>query len=488
MSNYHFYYDESEHSRAITQKTISADGFYDGFVVAIAGWKEEREPAIKERYLRFEKEFLSPNAKELKSTSIKPSQLQFGFASLNKRNLALIEGLLNILDEQTLLHYSFTSKAEYLVRQLFASPQNFQFLDSESAIYSITKALVQYRPDSVLKSLNKRPEDYFDAIRSFLIERIKTDRLNEELKSSEIESLSVALNTTRTTDPPRTTKWDYTMPLEGFSAYLEERGIDSYILTIDQEELTANTAIAMGFHSVREEDSKHCFGIRIADMISGIICKLMKAISNNLKYTDEKSTIEKRLLDERWFIIDERRLALYKSLRRVLKENDRSCFKAYAGSHSDDLVLLISLLDHFNEYESAKDLSKHQGKHGDLFNTLACQELCEHFNKMGWQCAPLFSREEITSNPIRNNSSLPQEPPILPTSSQPMVYQVLYTTIDSALGIPLIATKERSGAFFYKLPVELTGWAKSLASAKDLLLPSMVQFQIVDGICRADIL
>lgn len=390
MPNYHFYYDESEHSRTLSQNTITADGFYDGFVIAIVGWKERREPVIKERYLNYEKEFLSPNATELKSTSIKPSQLQFGFSSLNKRNLALIESLLDILDEQTLLYYSFTSKAEYLVRQLFANPQNFQFLDSESAIYSITKSLVKYRPDSVLKSLYKHPENCLDAIRSFLIERIEIDRHNKELKSSEIESLSLILNTMKTIDPPQKTKWDYTMPLEGFSAYLKERSIDSYILTIDQEELTANTAIAMGFHSVREEDSKHCFGIRIADMISGIICKLMKAISNNLKYTDKKSTIEKRLLDERWFIIDERKLALYKSLHRVLKENDRSWFKAYAGSHSDDLVLLISLLDYFNEYESAKDLSKHQGKHGDLFNALACQELCEHFDRMGWQCAPLF--------------------------------------------------------------------------------------------------
>lgn len=391
MARYRFYYDESEHSREINKKTITADEFYDGFVVAIVGWKEDYEPALEERYLAFEKRFLSPNSKELKSTAISRKQLQYGFRSLNKENLALIEGLLEILDEQTLLYYSYTSKVEFLVKQLFGSPRNFQYLDPDLMLYSITKALVTYMPTEVLASLDKSTRDMFDAIHSFLIKRIEADRRNEKLKFSEIEQFAAILNTMKTSDPPRTIKWDYTMPLEGFLAYLGEREIGNYALIIDKEESTAETAKALGLRSVCERDSKDCFGIRIADMIAGLVAKLMKAIRNDLKYTDMESTVNKSLLDESWFTIDDRRLELYKSFRKVLKENDRSWFKACAGAYSDDLVLLMSLLDYFNEYESAEELSKHQGMHGELFNALACQELCEHFGKMGWAQIPHLS-------------------------------------------------------------------------------------------------
>lgn len=37
MGNYNFYYDESEHSRKINQKTITADNYYDSFIAVVVG-------------------------------------------------------------------------------------------------------------------------------------------------------------------------------------------------------------------------------------------------------------------------------------------------------------------------------------------------------------------------------------------------------------------------------------------------------------------
>ena len=42
MSKYEFYYDETEHSRKINYKTVSAENYYDNFVTMIVGWSSEK--------------------------------------------------------------------------------------------------------------------------------------------------------------------------------------------------------------------------------------------------------------------------------------------------------------------------------------------------------------------------------------------------------------------------------------------------------------
>lgn len=79
MSNFTFYYDESQHSRLLNLKTVTADEFYDGFVVAIVGWDVKREQNLAARYSEFENKYLSPGAKELKSTVLKKSHFKYGF-------------------------------------------------------------------------------------------------------------------------------------------------------------------------------------------------------------------------------------------------------------------------------------------------------------------------------------------------------------------------------------------------------------------------
>lgn len=55
MSEYNFYYDESEHSRKINEKTIMADNYYDNFIAVIVGWRSECENDLFVRYSDFEK-------------------------------------------------------------------------------------------------------------------------------------------------------------------------------------------------------------------------------------------------------------------------------------------------------------------------------------------------------------------------------------------------------------------------------------------------
>ena len=54
---YHFFYDETEHSRKINIATVSAPNYYDNFIAVILGWKEADEQVIRDSYLKFEKKY-----------------------------------------------------------------------------------------------------------------------------------------------------------------------------------------------------------------------------------------------------------------------------------------------------------------------------------------------------------------------------------------------------------------------------------------------
>ena len=56
MSEYIFFYDESEHSRKINYNTVSATNYYDNFVTMIVGWSTKNDE-ILQRYMTFEAKY-----------------------------------------------------------------------------------------------------------------------------------------------------------------------------------------------------------------------------------------------------------------------------------------------------------------------------------------------------------------------------------------------------------------------------------------------
>ena len=53
---YHFYYDETEHSRIINYDTVKANNYYENFVTSIVGWKVEDEKEQRRRRRRGHKD------------------------------------------------------------------------------------------------------------------------------------------------------------------------------------------------------------------------------------------------------------------------------------------------------------------------------------------------------------------------------------------------------------------------------------------------
>lgn len=117
-----FYYDESEHSRKINDKTIKSDNYYDNFVSVIVGWPKQKERAVFEKYQSFEAKYAKRKDKngELKSKTLKKNQFEFGFASMTKPNVQFVDDFLSLFDEEINFYFSIASKIEYLVLQLFS--------------------------------------------------------------------------------------------------------------------------------------------------------------------------------------------------------------------------------------------------------------------------------------------------------------------------------------------------------------------------------
>ena len=319
---YRFYYDETEHSRSITKGTVEADNFFDGFVTVTVGWKDSDEDQLKNKYIDFEKKYRSPGARELKSTSINNNQLKNGFASLSKSNVALYTNLLDLCDSRVLLYYTHASKIEFIIRQILNNYSLKIPSVYKTIVYIISKAITQYRPAEVISALYGSSAELLDALRLFFQNQLLQDATNYPLKFREIGAFEEILLLLNSADPPKKLDWNYKPPFDGFMRYLKHHGINDYSLTIDREANTAAAAKSVGLSPVDEGDSINFFGLRVADMVAGLIAKLMKAFTSATRYTDEKSRMEKKLLPSKWFTIDDRRLHLYHALYRMLVENE----------------------------------------------------------------------------------------------------------------------------------------------------------------------
>ena len=181
MSKYNFYYDESEHSRKINYQTVSASNYYDNFVTMVVGWSAEKDD-ILQRHASFEAKYADRKDRngEIKSTMFQQKQFKYGFASLNKPNAQFVNDFLSLFDEEIHIYFSVSSKIEYLMLQVFQGYENSFLFDADFMKYSITKALVIYRPKEIIKCLYESPEDFLEELKKFFRDRIECNKNNLE--------------------------------------------------------------------------------------------------------------------------------------------------------------------------------------------------------------------------------------------------------------------------------------------------------------------
>ena len=386
---YNFYYDESEHSRKINYKTISSENYYDNFLSVIVGWKDNKEHIIEKQYGEFETKYAERKRNgELKSSTFRNSQFKYGFASLNKQNIEMISDFLTLFDDDFYLYFFCASKIEYIVIQLLRNYRSNSYINIEAARYSIVKAVVSYRPEKVIRNIESDPETLIDLLIEFFEERIEINKKNLILKSKENQEFENIILILRELCPIDSIVWNYHMQFDGFVMLLNNLKIDNYFLTIDNEgskdtdSKTIISAKEVGLVNCIETDSLNCFGIRMADMLVGVIGKLMKSLFDSLHKKENINNVKKNLLEINWFNLNDKQLKLYKKLHHIILEINNDWYKIYAGDYSDDLVCFLALLDFMNHFESIEEIKNNYEMQPEFCNGCMCSRLAGHLKRI----------------------------------------------------------------------------------------------------------
>lgn len=501
MSKYSFYYDESEHSRKINYKTICASNYYDNFVTMIVGWSSEKDD-ILQRHAAFETKYADRKDRngEIKSTMLQQKQFKYGFASLKKQNAQFVDDFLSLFDKDIHIYFSVSSKIEYLVLQVFKGYRSSIFIDTDLMKYSITKALVAYRPQKIIKCIYESPEDFLEELKKFFQERIECNKNNPKLKHKETEAFQQILFILNGISDALEIDWDYHLSFDGFKKYLAEKNISNYNLIIDKEgnneekSKTLKAAREIGLDNSEEADSTEYPGLRIADMMAGIISKLLKGLCASLRYQSLDESTNKKILDTSWFCLNEVQLGLYKKLYRIICEWQPAWYKSYSGIYSDDLVLLNSLLNFMNNFESVEQIQVDLDKQGEYFNTFACGQLEKYFSrrrcKLPIEPVVPFDEESYLNQRGGKVYFDSRKQPLLPLHEGFQTFDVLSVGMDQKFTPTVTILKDEVSECF-QLPNELSEWVFSVIGMAAMGMnpfPAKVVFSKINERYCADIL
>lgn len=109
-----FFYDESSHTRKITESAIAANEYFETFICSIIGFSMDNIENIEKQYLSFENKYkLIFGAKdELKSSVISTKRFKCGLASLfNPKDLSFLKDYLDFLiNSNAKIYYCFMDK------------------------------------------------------------------------------------------------------------------------------------------------------------------------------------------------------------------------------------------------------------------------------------------------------------------------------------------------------------------------------------------
>ena len=496
---YNFYYDESEHSRSIGFDTVTAENFYDNFITIIVGWKAENEHEIQERYYSFERKYIDRHPDgELKSDTIKNKQVRYGFASTAKGNVGFFDDYLSLFTNDVYVYVSTFSKVEYIVNQLFKDYKNSLLIDMDMMRYSIIKSLVIYKPSELVDAIYNNPHNIVDSMRRFFKDRIEKNKRNPSLKEKETESFEQVLLLLDDIEPIDCVDWDYTPPFVGFRRFLDENSISDYSLIIDREgehQKTVLAAKSVGLKNVDDEKSDNHFGIRMADMLAGMLGKLMKSLCKAI-HPSKPDVIEKTVLSTEWYQLSESQLVLYKKLYHVVCELNNCWYKSFAGTYADDLVCITALLNFMNHFKNSEEIKKDIAMQGEYFNACVCEALEQDYQRKRNK----LPVEPIPPSHIKKNYYLNQRgakvyydiqnQPVLLIPNGSIKYKVLSVGFEKNM-VPLITIAERGLPVCYRIPIELSEWAfmvVAISNMGETMFPGEVVFTKKNGKYYADIL
>lgn len=291
-------------------------------------------------------------------------------------------------------------------------------------------------------------------------------------------------------------EWNYNIAFCGFKQYLTEKAIKSIILSIDREG-TGNTILAAkhaGFSKAMEVDSKQSIGVRVSDMLAGVISKLLKALHHSLRYNSSDEYLQKKLLGKEWFSLSQEQFVLYKKLYIIVCRLNDAWYKSFSGRYSDDLIILIAFLNYMNSFTSVDEINIDIDAQGEYFNSYVCKYLKDYYvrlqNKLPIDVIPSDAQDYFFNQRGAKVFFDIQCQPMLKFTNGMCRCHVLSIGV-SKEGIPLATVEEIDSVNCYRLPIDLAEWAMSVVGLANMgtnLFSTDVVFTKYNDRFNADIL
>lgn len=410
---YKFYYDESYHDPAVTQKfgiqNISDKDASLYFTVCIIGIEENRHDSFIEEYLKLENKYkkkihLDVNS-EFKGSRIKFKYLKNGFAGCRREFVDFYDELFKLLDDyNVIIHISTINKFELLVQNLFE--ENFQRdpdtnIIWEDFVYSFakffnthkTKKLVELihsnnnNLDDLLCELNKILDDVINAMDGYEL-KIREVFIAKQIKLI-LKRYNLKFKVQNKYD------WNYFYSLSGFKTLLADLNIknDDIILNIDGEgklieKIRDAAKSLLPEATINMVDSVDSTGVRVADFVSNLMGKLIKSIEKrhelnwiNIKRNGDFN--KPNLLNNSWFALNEDEFNCYHSIGKFFNDRTSIYWTSYTSLFNDEVLVAYSIFNYIYSFDTFDDYKKVQIKnHAIIINDIVVNRLKEQFAKI----------------------------------------------------------------------------------------------------------
>ncbi|MBU5317273.1 hypothetical protein KQI30_13535 [Clostridium bornimense] len=412
--SWYFYFDESFHDRKITVKenniNIYSDTFSDMYVGVFSGFKKQDEDSITAQYLDFEKKYKGiyglSEAKELKGTRINKKNFKYGIQTFNKNALEFYNEFFNFLkDKNIIFHISMFSKTEFLITSAFKnlciSPGIR--INNEAFIYSLIKFLFVYRDVNFLKKFfygdnEFKSLDIINYLKDLLRKVISNSNgIPRKMKEREaLIQLLYILDNSKIYGIQNEYFWDHSKVFKGFNSLLEEMHVNenNISLLVDKGSDIYDSSKSYNYKLVNELDSRDSVGIRISDILSNFIGRIVLQLDEDLREEEIKNlntlnTFDyktKKILNPKWFEINQNKFILYKNISCFFKSKCKYFSSIYTGVYFDYTTLFLYLInyigDTYSTYTEFKTIDSN--KHSERFNDYCIINMLERYKNLGF--------------------------------------------------------------------------------------------------------
>lgn len=348
---------------------------------------KEKERNLEKNFIEIEKKYKEKTQRnqniELKTKDyINRSKFKYGFASLNKKHIDLVNNIFSLLSKNDVLLASF---GIHKLSTVF----NYRFLDylykmTEKRIgnahlfyYSMVKYLQNDASPEILKLFFNSEID-----NKTIMYEIKKDlkTIIDEFKHVKRMKLQIAnykdlykiigkmnqISYENVSYPRQGYKFQWNKVYQNLDLWFEELELFKNIqrnqidIFLDNG-IPKEPFIKLGGNSIKAGiDSKDSVGVRISDFFAVIIGNYVTLLSNNVK--NEDKNISKHL-DKEWFEFNEEQFNAVLSLNTYI--NTQYIYSVNIDTYFDNMLLFVVYIRYISDFKSYEEFNKNKNvNHG----------------------------------------------------------------------------------------------------------------------------